>query len=361
MLSGPGPSQAVFVFCSFFCFVTEEKAEILHSFTSEPASGTGHNWWLTLSPGSKKAWPRHVTGTTNHLRIILICLKGIDTVVFLLFLFCFFGRPKSKQKFWHPSQRISWEKIICQPCCVCPFPYEYVCPVAPNHWPLWARILLVTFKIGTQLLSGALSNFLMTDLLWSPAAFMVGQFSEEKNLNSTFKWQLHCAIYTIDLSSVHSRCPPELVCLIFLFSCLSFMFWMLLISAKRLWNFKKKNKKTHLTPIFQNLDSLQTTSPLETVGKILQRGRSSCWTVYAANCTKKWHWGTQQCTLPLCVPQPHPTETETTAGLDGSGHLAQYQIRGVSPNAVDLRVFLAFGTVQTEETKIFFWVLRVLS
>lgn len=53
------------------------------------------------------------------------------------------------------------------------------------------------------------------------------------------------------------------------------------------------------------------------------------------------------------MPQPHPTETETTAGLDGSGHLAQYQIRGVSPNAVDLRVFLAFGTVQTEETKIF--------
>lgn len=71
----------------------------------------------------------------------------------------------------------------------------------------------------------------------------------------------------------------------------------------------------------------------------------------------KLYWkvtlGTQQCTLPLCVPQPHPTETETTVGLDGSGYLAQYQIRGVSPNAVDLRVFLAFGTVQTEETKTF--------
>lgn len=53
------------------------------------------------------------------------------------------------------------------------------------------------------------------------------------------------------------------------------------------------------------------------------------------------------------MPQPHPTETESTAGLDGSGYLAQYQIRGVSPNAVDLRVFLAFGTVQTEETKTF--------
>lgn len=53
------------------------------------------------------------------------------------------------------------------------------------------------------------------------------------------------------------------------------------------------------------------------------------------------------------MPQPHPTETETTVGSDGSGYLAQYQIRGVSPNAVDLRVFLAFGTVQTEETKTF--------
>lgn len=361
MLSGPGPSQAVFVFCSFFCFVTEEKAEILHSFTSEPASGTGHNWWLTLSPGSKKAWPGHVTGTTNHLCIILICLKGIDTVVFfvVVVLFSFFGRPKSKQKFWHPSQGISWEKIICQPCCVCPFPYEYVCPVAPNHWPLWARILLVTFKIGTQLLSGALSNFLMTDLLWSPAAFMVGQFSEEKKTQFYFQVTVTlCNIHHRPFFRPHSMSTGAGLSNIFVFL---FVFFVLNVADFSKKTLELQKKKKHLTPIFQNLDSLQTTSPLETVGKILQRGRSSCWTVYAANCTKKWHWGTQQCTLPLCVPQPHPTETETTAGLDGSGHLAQYQIRGVSPNAVDLRVFLAFGTVQTEETKIFFWVLRVLS
>lgn len=38
--------------------------------------------------------------------------------------------------------------------------------------------------------------------------------------------------------------------------------------------------------------------------------------------------------------------------MGGFWVLAQYQIRGVSPNAVDLRVFLAFGTVQTEETFI---------
>lgn len=52
---------------------------------------------------------------------------------------------------------------------------------------------------------------------------------------------------------------------------------------------------------------------------------------------------------------PHATAApsrESTVGSDGSGYLAQYQIRGVSPNAVDLRVFLAFGTVQTEETFI---------
>jgi len=54
------------------------------------------------------------------------------------------------------------------------------------------------------------------------------------------------------------------------------------------------------------------------------------------------------------MPQTHPTETESTVGgSGGSGYLAQYQIRGVSPNAVDLRVFLVFGTVQTEETKTF--------
>lgn len=53
------------------------------------------------------------------------------------------------------------------------------------------------------------------------------------------------------------------------------------------------------------------------------------------------------------MPQPHPTETESTVGSDGSGYLAQYQIRRGSPNAVDLRVFLAFGTVQTEKTKTF--------
>lgn len=53
------------------------------------------------------------------------------------------------------------------------------------------------------------------------------------------------------------------------------------------------------------------------------------------------------------MPQPRPTETESGAGSGGSGYLAQYQIRRGSPNAVDLRVFLAFGTVQTEKTKTF--------
>lgn len=68
--------------------------------------------------------------------------------------------------------------------------------------------------------------------------------------------------------------------------------------------------------------------PLDTVGKTLQRGRNSFWRVLAANCTEEWNSVQERCTLPLCVPQPHPTETESTAGLDGSGYLAQNQIRG---------------------------------
>lgn len=41
-------------------------------------------------------------------------------------------------------------------------------------------------------------------------------FGGKKDHNFSFMWQLHCAIYTIDLSSVHSLCPPELVSHLFL-------------------------------------------------------------------------------------------------------------------------------------------------
>lgn len=122
-----------------------------------------------------------------------------------------------------------------------------------------------------------------------------------------------------------------------------FFFWLLLIAAKD-WNFK------NLTP-FQNLDSLQAANLPETVGKTLQRGRSSCWTVHAAKCTKEWHW---------VHNNAHFLSATATPNRDWiyySG-IGWFWVSGtipnkVSPNAVDLRVFLVFGTVQTEETKTF--------
>lgn len=55
----------------------------------------------------------------------------------------------------------------------------------------------------------------------------------------------------------------------------------------------------------------------------------------------------------LCAHRSHSQQTEPSEGLAGSGSLAQYQIRGVSLNAVDLRVFLEFGTVQTERNDFY--------
>lgn len=156
----------------------------------------------------------------------------------------------------------------------------------------------------------------------------------KKQHNFTLMWQLRCAIYTTDPSSVHTQSPPELV------SLLSF-FVVAADCSKRLWNFGTET----FSPPFQNFDSHQAANPLKLLGKLCKEEEAAvelC--IYRK---LNWRLKTQQCTLPLCVPQPHPTQTESTVGLDGSGYLAQYQIRGVPPNAVDLRVFLAFGTVQT--------------
>lgn len=222
--------------------------------------------------------------------------------------------------------------------------YGFVCPVAPNHWHLQAQILLVTLNLEPRCL------LVLCRIFYCPICYEAQQplwpanFRSLKKNKRNFTLELHCAIYTIDLFSVHTRCPPEIVCCFFF--CVIFVFWSLLISAKRLWNFK-------------------TPYPFSKLGFL--PGRQSLWNCWEKSAKRKkqllncacgrLYWkvtlGTQQCTLPLCVPQPHPTETETTVGLDGPGYLAQYQIRGVSPNAVDLRVFLAFGTVQTEETKTF--------
>lgn len=112
-----------------------------------------------------------------------------------------------------------------------------------------------------------------------------------------------------------------------------------------------------LYPLFKSLDSLQATylhppTPRKLLGKHCKEEEAAVVTVHAAD--YRLGSGTGHATTHASsLPQPHPAETEPTAGLGGSGYLAQYQIRGVPPNAVDLRVFLAFGTVQTEETKTF--------
>lgn len=133
--------------------------------------------------------------------------------------------------------------------------------MAPNHWPLRVRILLVTFKIGTQLLSVALSNFLMTDLLQSPAAFMVTQYSEEKKTQFYFR-------VTVTLCNIHHR-PFFRPYSMSTGAGLSSVFVFLFVFCFECCWFQQKDFGTSKTlpPFCQNLDSLQTTSPLETVGE----------------------------------------------------------------------------------------------
>lgn len=83
--------------------------------------------------------------------------------------------------------------------------------------------------------------------VWSPEVCTVSQFFggnfRKKEHNFTFTWQKHCAIYTTDLSSVRTRCPPELVALFFcvfffVLFCFSPFFVIVADRSKRLWNFK---------------------------------------------------------------------------------------------------------------------------
>lgn len=99
-------------------------------------------------------------------------------------------------------------------------------------------------------------------------------FSEDKKKKKKHNFTLHCAIYTRDLSSVHPISVHR-SCFLLSFS------WLLLIAAKSHWSF------TNRTHPFSKLGfSPGRQSPWNWT---LQRGRSSCWTVHAANCTKEWH------------------------------------------------------------------------
>lgn len=133
----------------------------------------------------------------------------------------FFCRSRPKRIFWYLSQHISWEKIICQPQCVSQFPYMSVyvrwhliidvCKPrsfwSPSTWNPVACWCFVEFSIV---------RFVMKPSgLYGQPVFG----GEKKEHNFTFMWQLHCAIYTIELSSVHTLCPPELVSFFCFFDC----------------------------------------------------------------------------------------------------------------------------------------------
>lgn len=62
--------------------------------------------------------------------------------------------------------------------------------------------LAVTFKLGTQ------RCFVFLN------AFSVVQNQSQNEHSSAFRWQVHCAIYTNDFSSVPTRCPNKLVSLL---------------------------------------------------------------------------------------------------------------------------------------------------
>lgn len=92
--------------------------------------------------------------------------------------------------------------------------------MAPNHWRLQAQIPLVTFNLEPSRLLVLCWIFycpVMKTSYEAQSSAWSASFRSQKEQNFTFMWQLHCAIYTIDLSSVHTRCPPELVSLLFVF------------------------------------------------------------------------------------------------------------------------------------------------
>lgn len=132
----------------------------------------------------------------------------------MFFRFC---RSWPKRIFWYLSQHISWEKIICQPRCVSPFPYM-------SMYVRWRLIIDVCkprsfWSPSTQSLYWGFVEFSIVRFVMKPSG-LYGQpvfGGKKKEHNFTFMWQLHCAIYTIDLSSVHTLCPTELVSLFFFF------------------------------------------------------------------------------------------------------------------------------------------------
>lgn len=185
-------------------------------------------------------------------------------------------------------------------------------------------------------------RFLWSPRCWNPVTYwcFVDLSESESEQVSLFHFHVTlCNIHT-DVSSVRTQRSPELVSLSF--------FVIVTDCSVRLCTSK------NLNPLFTTWILSKLPVPLW-----------NCWENSAKrkkqllNCACRWqtHTHMRAHTLPLCMPQPLPTETESRdGGLDGPGYLAQYQISGVCPNAVDLRVFLAFGIVQTLQ-KVFILAL----
>lgn len=203
---------------------------------------------------------------------------------------------------------------------------------------------------------------------WSPSSseprgalltFFNYCFSSVENLSqnehdSAFTWQVHCAIYT-KTSSVLTQCPHKLVSLLFFWQGGDFLLSSFLgkgiftDSIIRLWNL------LNLSPFSKTWILTRPTVPqLWGRGKKLKRKQQPL-------CCACRYWrvapSTWTCTLPLCTPQPHPSRDR---GIGWFWYLAQYQIRGVSPNAVDLRVFLCLVLYKQKRLGILS-IQRVLS
>lgn len=233
------------------------------------------------------------------LIILSRLLKGIDTALKSPFFF----RSRTKRFFQYLSQHISWEKIICQPRCV-------------SLWHLIIDVCKPTSlrspSIGTQSLTGALLDFFIVLFVVKPSGQPV--FSGKQN-----RTQFHLHV-TVTLCNIHHRPffrPYSVSWSWFLFMCFDCC-WM----QQKTLELQTKN----LSPLFfKTWIPPRPLIPLKLLGKTLQRGSSSCWTVQAAKCTKQWHWVHIMHTSSL-----HATATPNTDWIHSG--VGRFWVSGTIPN-----------------------------
>lgn len=141
-----------------------------------------------------------------------------------------------------------------------------------------------------------------------------------------------------------------------------FCFWLLLIATKKDFGTSKKKKKKNLTPPFQNLDSLQATNSLETVGKTQQRGRKQLLNCACSNLVLQSDTGYITMHTSSLRATATPNRNWIHSGIGWfwvSGTIPNK--RGFFPNAVDLRVFLARLVLYKQKRLRLLKIQRVLS